>query len=283
MKYVPAWAAALAIAVSACATAPSSVPSASPLTVGASPSILSAPTPTPVASPSLAPSVEPSPSEDNTEDLSSPDPSPSDDVTGSATQGTPIVHAWRPQYSDYTSLEVIVPITNSGSSWVEISGFDSDYTVYDKKGNVVSTGSFSYAYPRFLAPGKTGYLAEQTSTQDVKPKQVGKVEADAYFTDVSEDDTIKLSVSKLRTRSGDFGDGLSTTGTVTNESDENVDSAVIGAFYLDGNGSVLAYSYTNLVDNLRPHKTKGFDTLGGGNPVSRSKVKKVVVYASTAD
>src|SRR5688572_12595122 len=42
---------------------------------------------------------------------------------------------------------VIVEVINEGTGWADLQG--GDYTVYDDDENVVGTGSFYYAFPRY--------------------------------------------------------------------------------------------------------------------------------------
>ena len=172
---------------------------------------------------------------------------------------------------------VIVELVNEGTGWAELMG--GDYTVYDDDENVVGTGSFSYSFPRYLAPGATGYLADGAYFEDTKVAKLKRVEADGSYDNVELEDVIQLKTQKVQIKRESYGDGLHTTGTVTNKSTEDVDSAYVGSFFLDGKGRAIGFAYTNLIDNLTAGKTKGFETLDSTCGIKRSSVKKVVTLA----
>lgn len=52
--------------------------------------------------------------------------------------------------SSYAHADVIVELKNNGGTWIKVDAFESDYTIYDRAGDVVTTGTFSYAFPRYL-------------------------------------------------------------------------------------------------------------------------------------
>lgn len=172
---------------------------------------------------------------------------------------------------------IIVELFNEGGGWAELRG--GDYTVYDDDENVVGTGSFTYSYPRYLAPGATGYLADDGYFEDTKITKLKRVEADGRYDDVEVEDAVSLKTAKVQIKRESYGDGLHTTGTVTNASTIAVDSAHVGSFFLDTKGRPIGFSYTNLVSDLTAGKTKGFETLDSSCPIKRSSVDKVVTLA----
>jgi hypothetical protein len=56
----------------------------------------------------------------------------------------------------YVEWDDIVEIKNNGTGWAEIGASSSDYTIFAKNGDVLDTGSFTYALPRYLAPDRRG-------------------------------------------------------------------------------------------------------------------------------
>jgi hypothetical protein len=179
----------------------------------------------------------------------------------------------------YVHLTIIVTIKNTGTTWVKLVPYESDYTVYDKSENVVTTGSFSYAYPTYLAPGQTGYLADEGVADNVKAKNVKRVESDGYYEEVDKDEVIVLKTAKTKVKVESYSNELYATGTVTNTSSEKVESAHVGAFFMNSKGVPIEFSYTNLVENLGAGKTKGYKTIGTSCPLKKSQVSKTVVLA----
>jgi hypothetical protein len=172
---------------------------------------------------------------------------------------------------------IIIELKNEGTGWAELRG--GDYTIYDGSENVLGTGSFSYSYPRFLAPGATGYLADGAYVENAKASAIKRVEADGGYDEASAEDVIELSTAKAQIKRESYGDGLYVTGTVTNKSSEDVQSAHVGAFFLDAAGRPIGFAYTNLIENLTAGKTKGFETVASDCPIKRTSVAKVVVLA----
>lgn len=169
---------------------------------------------------------------------------------------------------------IMIELVNEGTGWAELRG--GDYTVYDSDENVVGTGNFSYSYPRYLAPGAKGYLADSGYFEDTKIDKLKRVEADGGYDEVAAEDVIQLKFAKVQIKRESYGDGLHTTGTVTNTSTTDVDSAHVASFFLDAKGRPIGFAYTNLIDNLTAGKTKGFETVDSTCPVKRSSVDKVV-------
>lgn len=181
----------------------------------------------------------------------------------------------------YVRAMVIVELVNEGDGWAELSG--GDYTVFDGDENVIGTGRFTYSYPKYLAPGATGYLADDGIFEDTNVKSVKRVEADGTYDDVEADEVIEFNTAKVSVKRAAYGDGLHTTGTVTNASSIDVRGAHVGSFFLDAKGVPIGYASTNLIDNLRAGKTKGFETIDSWCPVNRTAVKKVVTFAADDD
>jgi hypothetical protein len=235
-----------------------------------------------VQTPEPTPNVEPTANVEPTPNVQTPEPTPNVEPTANldanVVKVSETIIPW--QSSGYAQSNVIVELKNIGSGWAEMGS--GDFTIYAKNGDVLDTGSFTYAYPRYLAPGQTGYLATQTISGDYKVKDIGRVEANGSFNTVAEADTIVLKTAKTKNSKEQYGDGgYITTGIVTNPTTDKISSAYVGAFYLDANGKPLGFSYTNLVENLQAGQTKGYKTVGGSAPIKK-KVAKTVVFASSS-
>ena len=180
---------------------------------------------------------------------------------------------------DTVQATVIVELHNEGSGWAKLAG--GDYTIYDDDENVLGTGGFTYSYPQFLAPGATGYLAEVAYLEDAKAKDVKRVEADGSYDDVEADEVVEMSTAKTKLKREKYGDGLFTTGTVKNESSDDTTTVHVGSIFLNGKGRPIGFAMTNLIENLKAGKTKGFETLAQGCPVKKSNVEKVETLAGS--
>jgi hypothetical protein len=184
--------------------------------------------------------------------------------------------------SYYAHADVIAEIKNIGATWIKVEAFESDYTIYDQAGDVVTTGNFSYAFPRYLAPGETGYLGADVLADGVKTDDMKRVEVNAYFNEADESEAIVLIVESSKNRAGGDFDGTTTTGKVKNTSSEDVDSFHVGAFYLDASNKPLGFSYTNLGQNLAAGQSKAFETIGSGPNVPLKSIKNTRLFAASS-
>lgn len=179
--------------------------------------------------------------------------------------------------STYAEALIVVEVKNTGAGWIELLPSSSDWTIYGADDAVITTGGFVYAYPTYLAPGATGYLAEHAVVNGVRAKTFKRVETTGQYAPVDAADAIVLMASKTKNRL-DSGETI-TAGTITNKSDQDVQSAHVGAFYFDAKGKLLGFSSTNLVENLRAGKSKGFVTLG--EHAFKGTIAKTVVLAGS--
>jgi hypothetical protein len=188
--------------------------------------------------------------------------------------------AW--QEDVFAQANIVVEVKNTGNAWVHLEPSESDFTIYEPDDTVATTGSFLYSYPAYLGPGQTGYFAEEITTDDAKARNMKRVETNTYFNEADQSDAILLTVAKVKnTRPAYSFDGITTSGTVTNRSGQDVTQASVGAFYFDGNGRLLGFSYTNLVENLADGQTKGFKTVSGAPPSLRiTAIKRTEVLAA---
>lgn len=208
-------------------------------------------------------------------DAPAPEATAASGAEGMADKVREILIPFQDAGSSYAEALIVVEVKNTGAGWIELLASSSDWTIYDADNAVVTTGGFIYAYPTYLAPGETGYLAEHAVINDVKAKSFKRVETDGQYAPVEAADAIILTASKTKNRL-DSGETI-TAGTITNKSDQDVQNAHVGAFYFDAKGKLLGFSSTNLVENLRAGKSKGFVTLG--EHAFKGKVAKTIVLA----
>lgn len=223
--------------------------------------------------PAVAASITPEPTE-----------TPEEPVAEANVQVESTTFLYRP--AEYTKGEtdavLIIKLANKGAAPAHIDGSGSDYTIYAADGeSVLQTGDFLYTYPEYLAPGESGYLAQDVRISEPAKKVKGaQVEFEPAWETVDETDVTTYSVAKVKNK-WDRSSGMSTKGTIKVNGDEAINSGWVGAIYLDANDKPLGYSYTNLIENLKPGKPKGFSTVGFSQfPTSKTKaqVKETVVF-----
>lgn len=218
----------------------------------------------------------PAPATDPTPNAETPSPTAVPEGKGAVVREGMI--RYQHKYSDYPEATIYIEVKNIGTGWIEVLARESDWTVYNEAGEVVDTGKFAYAYPRYLAPGETGYLAEDYPFVGEKLADLVRVETNSYSASVDESDVIVLKTAKTKNTRDTNGEGYETSGVVTNTSAEEVPSAHVGAFYFNANGKLIGFSYTNLVENLGAGQTKGFKTLAYTKITT--KIATTKVYAS---
>lgn len=228
-----------------------------------SPAASASPTAEPTPTPSPRPTAEPTPR---------PTPKPSADLARSQQ----VVYAWQNEFSDYVSFQVIIEIVNEGDGWGEVSAFNSDYQVLDGGGGLVTTGSFTYAFPAFIGPGATGYLIEDGLEEGLDPASFVSVEADGRY-DSSDAPTSTFTFQDLQLRQDDFHDGYTASGFVT--ADTDVTDAAIAVVCVNADGTPLGATWTNLVQNLTAGEAKGFETVGATPPLDPSQCAELRAFA----
>jgi hypothetical protein len=241
--------------VSACAAPSSTADQTAEASSVASPASHS----TPLATPTVEPTPEPTP-----------------EPEGELVLGRKDVFAWGQGFGDYVSYQVIVELRNTGGGWAQVSPFNSDYTILGRDGGVVTTGTFTYAYPEFIGPGETGYLVEDNVESGVDVRAFDSVEVDGRFDSVDEPD-VTFEVRDISLRGEDFGDGLTATGFVT--ANQDVEAAAIAVICFDNRNRAIGATTTNLLQNLSADKRKGFQTVTATPPLEASDCRGVDGYA----
>ncbi|HET7677638.1 MAG TPA: hypothetical protein VFK38_07275, partial [Candidatus Limnocylindrales bacterium] len=121
---------------------------------------------------------------------------------------------------------------------------DTDYQIFDKSGDVLETGGFTYAYPQHLAPGQVGYFADETLIDGAKPDQIGKVEADAFFSEADSAEATTFEFDRIKVIREEFSDGYVVSGLIT--ADQDTDSAAVAVLFFGSGGKFLGFTSTNL-------------------------------------
>src|SRR6185369_10979098 len=123
-----------------------------------------------------------------------PNPTPTAELSGSVVKVRETIKPCTT--SGFVQAMIVIELKNEGTGWAELQG--GDYTIYDGAENVLGTGSLTYSYPRFLAPGATGYLADGAFVEGAKASAIKRVEADGKYDQASADDVIELSTAKAQ-------------------------------------------------------------------------------------
>jgi hypothetical protein len=175
----------------------------------------------------------------------------------------------------YAHYEAIIEVSNGTANPVDIGGGSQDFTIYAKDGTVLSTGSFSYAFPKVVAPGEKGYLiSSSTFDQGVKAKTVGKFEESLSWSEGTEATPV-FKVSAVKVSQESYGSGLQVSAVVTNTTGTDATMAVAGFVFFDGSGHIIGGLYDNMVGNVFAGKSKGVKTSYPGTPpLKPSAVKK---------
>ena len=187
-----------------------------------------------------------------------------------------VVIAWKPEYSSYVSFQIIVELKNTGTGWAQLHPGQSDYTILDGSGDVVGTGSFTYAFPEFVAPGATAYLEEDGADDGSKVADYVTVDVDGRYDSVDAAPTT-FTFSSVKLKADSFGGGLVATGFLT--ATDDVSDAAVAVVCLDAKGAPLGVTWTNLVQNVTAAKPKGFETVGGTPPLRGSQCVKTFIGA----
>jgi hypothetical protein len=235
------------------ATAPSVQPSSTPSTAPtASPTSL----PTPSATPTMRATPTPA-------------------STSSAEQGQPVLLTWAS--NGYVTAQILLPVTNTGNTWISLSEFDSQWTIYDSNGDIVETGTFDAAAPKVVAPTGSSYLVASWFGDAHRPSEFVSADADGYYKDVDQPSSI-LVADKVKTRAAVLG-GVEVVGQISNLGDETVDNADVVAVFYNSSGDLLGFA-SGFADNIPAMGTRSFQIDSSFADIKLSQVADTEVYAS---
>lgn len=209
-----------------------------------------------------------------------PTPRPTPEPAAVVEKTQQVVHAWKADYADYVSYQVVLEVRNTGTGWAELSGLGSDYTILGPDGGVVTTGSFNYEFPKFVGPGEFGYLIADGSDIGGGGSTVADyatVEISGRYDAIGSPE-VTFEVTDIALKAESFGGGLVATGFVTGSKD--VTDAALAVICFGPNGQVLGATWTNLLQNLTAGQRKGFETVGGTPPLTASDCATVGGFAS---
>jgi hypothetical protein len=188
--------------------------------------------------------------------------------------------AWKPESSEFVHFLIVQELTNVSERWMEIDAFDSTYELFRPDGSVLTTSNFLYAYPRYLAPGQTGYVIEDGLEEGITETDVDRVEVSATYQGAIGAPAQLLEVSNTSVRPQSFGDGLVVTGQAKNVGTAPIEDAHVGAIFFDDDGQIVGAATTNLLENVAPGEMKAFETLAS-NPLTEADYAEYVVIGSS--
>jgi hypothetical protein len=176
----------------------------------------------------------------------------------------PAALTWRGSLGE-TRMEVIVPVRNVGSGWIQLPRSASTYQVVDGQGREIASGVFTAALPTSIGPSQVGYLIDTVSVAFVAPRGTPSVKAQVEAVPVDRP-SAELTVTNLVTSTGASG-GLRVTGVVRNQGARTADWVIAGAILLGDGGRPLAAVYDpSDVGRLDPGAALAFDTEYPGAP-----------------
>ena len=184
------------------------------------------------------------------------------------------------QDGDNADANVIVEVRNISTSAIDLAEDFQDYSVLDGTGNGVADGSLTGPFPYEVAPGALGFLTGDVMVGGgVAATTMVRVTTTTTFRKATLKDIV-LTVSGAANKPGSDGStGASTSGMVTNTSRINVEEVAVAAFYYDGAGDLLGYSYGG-PSNLRAGQTTAFATIGAP-PLDFKAITRTVVIADS--
>lgn len=162
--------------------------------------------------------------------------------------------------------QLVVEVTNKGTGPANIDSGSNDYTIYDKSGAVLETGSFSYAVPQLLGPGQVGYYIDSGFFDDgTRLKEVGQADPDTHYVDTTDSQAL-FPVTKVRVSAESYGDGLQVSGIVRNNTTEVADDAFVAVIFFNSNDKIIGALYENTLGQIDAGNQKGFKTSYPGTP-----------------
>lgn len=215
----------------------------------------------PTATPTKAPTIAPRPS-------------------ANARKGDPIMIV-SSSSGGYVTAQVILPVFNTGNTWIKLSEYESAYTIYDAEGGIVDSGNFDSAAPKRIAPTGMSYLVGESFSNDYPRSAYNHVEADAYFDEVNGPIDPELSVGNTRVSKGSFG-GLKVVGEVTNLGTERVDNGDVVAIFFNANGDVIGFA-SGYVENVEPGGKRAFELSTSFAEISLGDLAETQFFASPWD
>lgn len=236
----------------------------------ASPTEVPTATPEPTPTPEPTATVEPTPTPTRTP---TPTPAPSAD----AARGE--LYLRITEDGGYIQGQVIQEVVNTGSTWIEVNSFDSSYTVYAPDGGITETSTFTVSVPSIVAPGETAYLLGEIFTDDGRLADYERAEADGYFEETDEPDD-PLTIGNSRVRRAEYGGGVEVVGEVSNPGSARIDTAQIGAVFLNAAEEPLGIAWT-FADNVEPGGRRGFEARSGV-PRGTGDIADTLLYAEDA-
>jgi hypothetical protein len=197
-----------------------------------------------------------------------PPPSPSPTPTPAVNIEEAQLRTW--SYSGYVLAQVIVPVTNTGSTWVQLLPYESSYVIYGSDGSITARGEegdFGF-WPILLAPAETGYLAGATVSYEVNRHDFDRAEAHVRYEEASEFDRLEVTNTRVWRSNGH----IDISGELINRGSFVVEYATVNAIFLDANGDILGYVRGSTTESVGPDRQAEFD---GYEPLAGLRLRDI--------
>jgi hypothetical protein len=210
---------------------------------------------------------------------SSPAASPAPSSTGGVASAArePVIRTWTGPHGE-ARVQVILPVRNTGPSWLQLPRSRSTYRILDATGREVESGVFTAALPEFIGPGATAYLVDTLSATFGDPDELRSAEATVDLVAAARPD-VTLSVGEIELSKGPGG-GLRAIGVVRNDGGTTARSVVASVVAIGPDGQAIGavFDLTDVGD-LEPGEAVAFDTeYPGAAPVDGNPLE-IIGYA----
>lgn len=221
-----------------------------------------------------------SPSPRETPEAETPEPTAPPAAEAAVSISQKLFRSWKNVIGGI-EYQIVVEVVNTGGAYADISTSGQSFTVYEKSGSVLETGSFTYAFPQVIGPNEKGYFVESGYFDDgTNIKNVGKMDPSISFSE-ADGPRDAYAVSKIKITQESYGSGLQVSGIVKNASTEDASMGMVGVIFFDGTGKILGALYDNTgISTLRAGQSKGFKTSYPGTPpLKPTQIKKWKAFA----
>ena len=190
--------------------------------------------------------------------------------------------AWSWTGDGATRGHVVASVTNEGDTLVALDGAGTPYEVRDERGDIVTTGRFTYPMPTTIGPGETAWFVDTMAAIFVEPEGDWTLSVDPQLT-LTAAPAARYPVSDVAWNVNSDG-VLLATGRVTNDTAEAATQPIVAVILLDTRGRPLAGLYDlNDAAMLEPGETRAFETdYPGAPPLDPALVAEVVAFAYEA-
>jgi hypothetical protein len=136
------------------------------------------------------------------------------------------------------NLYVAAEVRNVGDVPVVVRG--GPYTLLSGSGKVVAGGTFVWAIPRVIAPGRSAYLVDSQFSMQATPGLTLRFAPEVAVTAASTIPDLRVTAARVRGVSVDPGADVEVSGLLQNPGTHRATAPLIGVLLLDGRGRAFA-------------------------------------------